>query len=64
MLANNLIFKYIQKMAVYLLIFKHCHIFVYELFETMQNSVTRSRTFVSKSLSTSFKPTVFFLIIR
>ena len=30
-------------------------IFVYELFETMQSSVTESRTFATKSLPTSFK---------
>lgn len=30
-------------------------IFVYELFEIMQSSVTESRTFATKSLSVSFK---------
>lgn len=34
-------------------------IFVYELFETMQSSVTRSRTSISKSLPASFKLSIF-----
>lgn len=36
-------------------------IFVYELFETMQSSVTRSRTSISKSLPASFKLSIFHL---
>lgn len=36
-------------------------IFVYELFETMQSSVTRSRTSISKSLPASFTLSVFIL---
>lgn len=36
-------------------------IFVYELFETMQSSVTRSRTSISKSLPASFTLSIFIL---
>ncbi len=35
--------------------FQTMPIFVYELFETMQSSVTESRTFATKSLPASFK---------
>lgn len=42
-------------MAVYFAIFQILPIFVYELFETMQSSVTESRTFATKSLPASFK---------
>ena len=35
--------------------------FVYELFETMQSSVTRSRTSITKSLPASFKLSIFTL---
>lgn len=38
-----------------LAIFQTMPIFVYELFETMQSSVTQSRTFATKSLLASFK---------
>ena len=37
-------------------------IFVYELFETMQSSVTESRTFATKSLPASFKYCNYLLI--
>ena len=37
-------------MAVYFAIFQILPTFVYELFETMQSSVTRSRTSITKSL--------------
>ena len=33
----------------------------YELFETMQSSVTRSKTSITKSLPASFKPSIFTL---
>lgn len=36
-------------------------IFVYELFETMQSSVTRSKTSITKSLPASFKLSIFTL---
>ena len=42
--------------------FQTMPIFVYELFETMQSSVTESRTFATKSLSASFKYCNYFLI--
>ena len=46
-----LIIKFIQKyLVVYFVIFQILPTFVYELFETMQSSVTRSSTSVSKSL--------------
>ena len=48
-------------MAVYFAIFQILPIFVYELFETMQSSVTRSRTSISKSLPASFTLSVFIL---
>ena len=35
--------------------------FVYELFETMQSSVTRSRTSITKSLPASFRLSIFAL---
>ena len=35
--------------------------FVYELFETMQSSVTRSKTSITKSLPASFKLSIFTL---
>jgi len=37
-------------------------IFVYELFETMQSSVTKSKTFATKSLPASFKYCNYLLI--
>ena len=46
-------------MAVYFAIFQILPIFVYELFETMQSSVTRSRTSITKSLPASFKLSIF-----
>lgn len=46
-------------MAVYFAIFQILPIFVYELFETMQSSVTRSRTSITKSLPASFKLSTF-----
>ena len=48
-------------MVVYFVIFQILPTFVYELFETMQSSVTRSRTFITKSLPASFKFSVFSL---
>lgn len=42
-------------MAVYFAIFQILPTFVYELFETMQNCVTKSKTFATKSLPASFK---------
>lgn len=38
-----------------LVIFQTMPIFVYELFETMQSCVTKSKTFATKSLPASFK---------
>ena len=35
--------------------------YIYELFETMQSSVTRSKTSITKSLPASFKPSIFTL---
>lgn len=43
-------------------IFQTMPIFVYELFETMQSSVTESKTFATKSLPASFKYCNYFLI--
>ena len=48
-------------MAVYFAIFQILPTFVYELFETMQSSVTRSRTSITKSLPASFKLSIFSL---
>lgn len=48
-------------MAVYFAIFQILPTFVYELFETMQSSVTRSRTSITKSLPASFKLSIFTL---
>lgn len=48
-------------MAVYFAIFQILPTFVYELFETMQSSVTRSRTSITKSLPASFKLSIFAL---
>ena len=42
--------------------FQTMPIFVYELFETMQSSVTESRTFATKSLPASFKYCNYLLI--
>lgn len=42
-------------MVVYFVIFQILPTFVYELFETMQSSVTKSKTFATKSLPASFK---------
>lgn len=42
--------------------FQTMPIFVYELFETMQSSVTESRTFATKSLLASFKYCNYLLI--
>lgn len=46
-------------MAVYFAIFQILPTFVYELFETMQSSVIRSRTSITKSLPASFKLSTF-----
>lgn len=48
-------------MAVYFAIFQILPTFVYELFETMQSSVTRSRTSITKSLPASFRLSIFAL---
>ena len=57
-----LIIKFIQKyLVVYFVIFQILPTFVYELFETMQSSVTRSRTSITKSLPASFKLSIFTL---
>ena len=48
-------------MAVYFVIFQILPTFVYELFETMQSSVTRSRTSITKSLPASFRLSIFAL---
>ena len=48
-------------MAVYFAIFQILPTFVYELFETMQSSVTRSKTSITKSLPASFKFSIFTL---
>lgn len=42
--------------------FQTMPIFVYELFETMQSSVTESRTFATKSLPASLKYCNYLLI--
>ena len=46
-------------MAVYFAILQILPTFVHELFETMQSSVTRSRTSITKSLPASFKLSTF-----
>ena len=57
-----LIIKFIQKyLVVYFVIFQILPTFVYELFETMQSSVTRSKTSITKSLPASFKLFIFTL---
>ena len=57
-----LIIRFIQKqIAEYFVMFQTLPTFVYELFETMQSSVTRSRTSISKSLPASFTLSVFIL---
>ena len=48
-------------MVVYFVIFQILPTFVYELFETMQSSVTRSRTSITKSLPASFRLSIFAL---
>ena len=48
-------------MVVYFVIFQILPTFVYELFETMQSSVTRSKTSITKSLPASFKLSIFVL---
>lgn len=48
-------------MAVYFAIFQILPTFVYELFETMQSSVTRSKTSITKSLPASFNLSIFTL---
>lgn len=47
---------------VNLAIFQTMSIFVHKLFETMQNCVTRSYTFITKSLPASLKYCNYFLI--
>ena len=55
-----LIIRFIQKqIAEYFVMFQTLPTLVYELFETMQSSVTRSRTSISKSLPASFKLSIF-----
>lgn len=55
-----LIIRFIQKqIAEYFVMFQTLPTFVYELFETMQSSVTRSRTSITKSLPASFKLSIF-----
>ena len=57
-----LIIRFIQKqIAEYFVMFQTLPTFVYELFETMQSSVTRSRTSITKSLPASFKLSIFTL---
>ena len=57
-----LIIKFIQKyLVVYFVIFQILPTFVYELFETMQSSVTRSKTSITKSLPASFNLSIFTL---
>lgn len=51
-------------MVVYFVIFQILPTFVYELFETMQSSVTRSRTFITKSLPASFQTLYIHFIFR
>ena len=51
-------------MVVYFVIFQILPTFVYELFETMQSSVTRSRTSISKSLLASFTFSIFILYLE
>ena len=61
-ILNILIIILIQKkMKEYFVIFQILPTFVYELFETMQSSVTRSRTSITKSLPASFKLSIFTL---
>ncbi len=63
LLDKMLIHKYIRKIIpVNLAIFQTMPIFVHELFETMQSSVTESRTFATKSLPVSFKYCNYLLI--
>ena len=60
-----LIIRFIQKqIAEYFVIFQILPTFVYELFETMQSSVTRSRTFITKSLPASFQTLYIHFIFR
>ena len=57
-----LIIRFIQKqIAEYFVMFQTLPTFVYELFETMQSSVTRSKTSITKSLPASFKLSIFTL---
>ena len=57
-----LIIRFIQKqIAEYFVMFQTLPTFVYELFETMQSSVTRSKTSITKSLPASFKFSIFTL---
>lgn len=59
-----LIIKFIQKyLVVYFVIFQILPTFVYELFETMQSSVTRSRTSITKSLPASFTLSIYTLFL-
>ena len=51
-------------MAVYFAIFQILPTFVYELFETMQSSVTRSKTSITKSLPASFQTLYIHFIFR
>ena len=51
-------------MVVYFVIFQILNTLVYELFETMQSSVTRSRTFITKSLPASFQTLYIHFIFR
>ena len=64
-IVNVLIIRFVQKlMVVYFVIFQILPTFVYELFETMQSSVTRSRTFITKSLPASFQTLYIHFIFR
>ena len=59
-----LIIRFIQKyLVVYFVIFQILPTFVYELFETMQSSVTRSRTSITKSLPASFTLSIYTLFL-
>ena len=51
-------------MVEYYVILQILPTFVYELFETMQSSVTRSRTFITKSLPASFQTLYIHFIFR
>ncbi len=53
---------YTKIIPINLAMFQTMPIFVYELFETMQSSVTESRTFATKSLPASFKYCNYLLI--